>query len=253
MKDALGAVQTVLILGGDSDIASAAARRLVRQRARTFVLAGRDQERLEQRADQLRKLGATSVTAETFDALDFDSHGAFVERVFDGGPDIDLVLLTFGVLGDQKHDEHDALAAVRTAQINYVGAVSVLIPTIERLRQQGHGTVVALSTVAAERPRRSNFIYGSSKAGLDWFCQGYADALVGSGVRVIVVRPGFVHSKMTAGLKAPPLSSTPDEVAAQIISAVGGAKDTVWSPPRLRWVMSALRHLPRSVFRRLNL
>lgn len=253
MKDAVGRVQSVLILGGDSDIANAVARRLVAQRARTFVLAGRDAQRLDERAGRLRELGATAVSIEAFDALDFDSHPAFVERAFSGLQDIDLVLLTFGVLGDQLLDEHDAAAAVRTAQINYVGAVSVLIPIIERLRAQGHGTVVALSTVAAERPRRSNFIYGSSKAGLDWFCQGYADALVGSGVQMIVVRPGFVHSKMTTGLKAPPLSSTPDKVAMQIIDAVARGNDTVWAPPRLRWVMSGLRHVPRRVFRRLNL
>jgi decaprenylphospho-beta-D-erythro-pentofuranosid-2-ulose 2-reductase len=253
MKDALGQVQSVLILGGDSDIANATARKLVRQRARTFILAGRDAERLEDRATELRGLGATSVTVERFDALDFESHPAFVARVFGEADDIDLVLLTFGVLGDQLHDEHDAAAAVRTAQVNYVGAVSVLIPIIGRLRAQGHGTVVALSTVASERPRRSNFIYGSSKAGLDWFCQGYADALVGSGVQITVVRPGFVHSKMTTGLKAPPLSSTPNEVASQILDAVARGHGTVWSPPRLRWVMSGLRHLPRGVFRRLNL
>jgi decaprenylphospho-beta-D-erythro-pentofuranosid-2-ulose 2-reductase len=253
MKDGLGAVQTVLILGGDSDIANATAERLARQRARTFILAGRDQTKLEARADRLRHGGATRVEVLHFDALDSESHPAFVERAFSRGQDIDLVLLTFGVLGEQLHDEHDARAAVRTAQINYVGAVSVLIPVIESLRAQGHGDVVALSTVAAERPRRSNFIYGSSKAGLDWFCQGYADALVGSGVRMIVVRPGFVRSKMTTGLKAPPLSSTPDEVAQQIISAVARGNEIVWSPPRLRWVMSALRHLPRAVFRRLNL
>jgi decaprenylphospho-beta-D-erythro-pentofuranosid-2-ulose 2-reductase len=253
MKDALGQVQSVLILGGDSDIANATAGRLLQQRGRTFVLAGRDAARLADRAAELRQRGAAAVSIEPFDALDFGSHSAFVERVFITGNDIDLVLLTFGVLGDQLHDEHDAAAAVRTAQINYVGAVSVLIPVIERLRAQGHGTVVALSTVAAERPRRSNFIYGSSKAGLDWFCQGYADALVGSGVQMIVVRPGFVHSKMTTGLKAPPLSSTPDEVAGQIIDAVARGSGTVWSPPRLRWVMSGLRHLPRNVFRRLNL
>ena len=253
MKNALGAVQTVLILGGDSDIASATAQQLVRQQARTFILAGRDLNKLEERAEQLRRDGARDVEVLHFDAQEFNSHPSFVERAFAGGRDIDLVLLTFGVLGDQVHDEHDADAAVRIAQINYVGAVSVLIPVIERLRAQGHGDVVALSTVAAERPRRSNFIYGSSKAGLDWFCQGYADALVGSGVRVIVVRPGFVHSKMTTGLKAPPLSSTPDDVAEQIIAAVAGRHDIVWSPPRLRWVMSGLRHLPRTVFRRLNL
>ena len=136
---------------------------------------------------------------------------------------------------------------------NYVGAVSVLIPIAAALKKQGHGTIVVMSTVAAERPRRSNYIYGSSKAGIDWFAQGLGDALKGSGVNVMIVRPGFVKSKMTAHLDNAPLAATPEEVAEAIADGLRRNREMVWVPGKIRWVMSILRHLPRSIFRRLNL
>ena len=122
-----------------------------------------------------------------------------------------------------------------------------------RLRAQGHGTIVALSSVAGERVRKSNFVYGSSKAGVDAFYQGLGDALRGRGVHVMIVRPGFVTTKMTEGLEPAPLSTTPDAVAQAIAQGLERGRDTVWVPPTLRYVMSGLRHLPRSVFRRLKI
>jgi decaprenylphospho-beta-D-erythro-pentofuranosid-2-ulose 2-reductase len=141
-----------------------------------------------------------------------------------------------------------ALSLLRT---NTVGAVSVLLAVVERMRAQGHGTVVVLSSVAGERVRKSNFAYGASKAGLDGFCQGMGDALVGSGVNVLVVRPGFVRTKMTAGLDEPPLTTTPEAVARAVVEGVRTGARTVWVPTALRWVMAAARHLPGPVFRRL--
>jgi decaprenylphospho-beta-D-erythro-pentofuranosid-2-ulose 2-reductase len=110
---------------------------------------------------------------------------------------------------------------------------------------------VALSSVAGERARASNFVYGSTKAGLDAFFSGLADSLVGTGVSVLVVRPGFVRSKMTAGLADAPLATTPDAVAEAIVTGVRAGRHTVWVPGVLRWVMSGLRHTPRAIFRRL--
>lgn len=118
--------------------------------------------------------------------------------------DIDMVLLAFGLLGDQARDESAPLSAVRVAQTNYTGAVSAGLICAKALQGQGHGSLVVLSSVAGERARRANFIYGSSKAGLDAFAQGLGDALHGTGVHVMVVRPGFVRSKMTAGLEEAP-------------------------------------------------
>ncbi|MFD5402488.1 decaprenylphospho-beta-D-erythro-pentofuranosid-2-ulose 2-reductase [Streptomyces griseorubiginosus] len=251
MKDAFGLPQSLLVLGGTSEIALATARRLVVRRARTVWLAGRPSPALESAAAELRALGADVHTA-AFDALDPESHETVLGKIFAQG-DIDMVLLAFGVLGDQAHDERDPVAAVRVAQTNYTGAVSAGLVSARALQAQGHGSLVVLSSVAGERARRANFIYGSSKAGLDTFTQGLGDALHGTGVHVMVVRPGFVRSRMTAGLEEAPLATTPEAVATAIELGLRRRSEAVWVPGALRLVMSALRHVPRGVFRRLSL
>jgi decaprenylphospho-beta-D-erythro-pentofuranosid-2-ulose 2-reductase len=253
VRDAVGEVQSALVLGGTSEIGLATARRLVEGRTRTVILAARDPDRAEEAAAELRRLGAETVETVRFDALDFDSHEAFVDDVFDRHGDIDLALVAWGVLGDQERIARDRAAAVEEAQVNYTGVVSVSLPLAERMRGQGHGTIVYLSSVAGERVRRSNFVYGSTKAAMDGFAQGLGDAVADSGVRVLVVRPGFVRTKMTAGLDAPPLSTDPEAVADAVAGALRRNAHTVWVPAPLRAVMSVLRHLPRPVFRRLDL
>ena len=253
MNDALGSVQSVLVLGGGSDIALATARLLIASRCRTVILAGRDPESFSGAAKELRVAGATTVESVAFDALDSASHDDFARSIFDQFGDIDLVLMAFGVLGDQDAAETDAAEARRILETNFVGAVSVMVPITTELKRQGHGTLVVLSSVAGERARKSNFVYGSSKAGLDAYCQGLGDSLVGTGVRLLIVRPGFVHSKMTEGLDAAPLATDPEHVAATIVAGLGRGAEIVWAPGQLRVVMSALRHLPRAVFRRLPL
>ncbi|RII20813.1 Acetoacetyl-CoA reductase [Streptomyces sp. YIM 130001] len=249
MKDAFGTPQSLLVLGGSSEIALATARRLIARRTRTVWLAGRPSPALEAAAEGLRALGADTRTV-AFDALDTESHAEVLGKVFAEG-DIDLVLLAFGVLGDQDRDEADPLAAVRVAQTNYTGAVSVGLICGTALQAQGHGSLVVLSSAAGERARRADFIYGSSKAGLDAFTQGLGDALHVSGVHVMVVRPGFVRSRMTAGRPDAPLATTPEAVALAIETGLRRRSETVWVPGALRVVMSALRHTPRAVFRRL--
>lgn len=253
MRDALGNVQSVLVLGGGSDIALATVRRLVARRARTVVLAAHHPERLEDTVRALRSSGATTVEVVPFDASATETHSAMIDDLFDRFGDFDVVLLAFGVLGDQARAEDDVAAALEIARVNYLGTVSVSVPVARRLRAQGHGTIVALSSVAGERVRRSNFVYGSSKAGMDGFLQGLGDSLVGSGVTVLVVRPGFVHSKMTEGMDAAPLSATPDAVADAIVTGLARGSETVWVPGALRYVMMVLRHVPRPLFRKLPL
>lgn len=249
MKDAFGLPQSLLVLGGTSEIALATARRLIARRTRTVWLAGRPSPGLDEAAGQLRGLGA-EVHTVAFDALDPAAHEDTLGKVFAEG-DVDMVLLAFGTLGDQAHDERDPGAAVRVAQTNYTGAVSAGLVCAGALQAQGHGSLVVLSSVAGERARRANFIYGSSKAGLDAFAQGLGDALYGTGVHVMVVRPGFVRTRMTAGLPEAPLATTPEAVAAAVELGLRRRAETVWVPGALRVVMSALRHLPRGVFRRL--
>ncbi|MEU5833463.1 decaprenylphospho-beta-D-erythro-pentofuranosid-2-ulose 2-reductase [Streptomyces diacarni] len=255
MKDAFGSPQSVLVLGGTSEIALATVRRFLARRTRTVWLAGRPGPRLDAAAAGLRDEAAAhgaqvGVRTVPFDALAPETHEEVLEKVFAEG-DIDLVLVAFGVLGDQTADEHDPMAAVHVTRTNYTGAVSAGLVCANALRAQGHGSLVVLSSVAGERARRANFIYGSSKAGLDAFTQGLGDALHGSGVHVLVVRPGFVHTRMTEGRPPAPLATTPGAVADAIVHGVRRRSRTVWVPAALGPVMSVLRHLPRPLFRRL--
>jgi decaprenylphospho-beta-D-erythro-pentofuranosid-2-ulose 2-reductase len=253
--NAVGSPQSLLLLGGTSEIGLAVAERLVRDRTRRVVLAGRNVAALRAAGERLVAAASPAtvdVTVLELDAVDRGSHAAVVERAFAGG-DIDVALVAFGVLGEQERAERDADHAVEIVTVNYTAAVSVGVPLAQALRAQGHGCLVVLSSVAAERPRRANFVYGSAKAGLDAFATGLGDALHGSGVHVLVVRPGFVRTRMTAHLPAAPLSTTPEAVATAVVAGVRRRKDTIWVPSALRLVMSALRHTPRAVFRRLPL
>lgn len=250
MKDALGRVQTVLVLGGTSDIALATVDALLRASTRRFVLAGRNLEALEAVAEPRRERGAT-VEVARFDATDFASHPDFVASMTKEHGDFDLVLLAFGVLGDQEHDEHDPGAVVDVINGNFTGAASIGTAVAEQLRTQGHGTLVVLSSVAGEKVRRANYVYGSAKAGMDAFFLGLGEALRGSGAKVLVVRPGFVHTKMTEGMEAAPLAVTAEQVAADIVKGIRRGSDLVWSPMPIRGVMAVLRHVPRPLFRRL--
>jgi decaprenylphospho-beta-D-erythro-pentofuranosid-2-ulose 2-reductase len=261
MNDALGAPQSVLVLGGSSELARAILRRLVARRARTVVLAGRDPERLKEAAAELSTLGATVVETLSFEATDTASHQGLVDDVFGRHRDIDLVLFAFGTLGapgtrgmlerDGAGALGDPLAAADVAAVNFVGSVSAGIAVAGHLRRQGHGTLMALSSVAGMRARPSNFIYGSSKAGMDAFFEGLRYQLDGTGARVVVVRPGFVATRMTAGLKPAPFATTADDVAECAVRGLEAGDDVVWAPPVLRWVMAAVKLLPTAVFRRL--
>lgn len=250
MENATGAVQTVLVLGGTSEIGLATARVLADRGARRFILAGRRPDATASAAAELRGTGA-AVETLAFDARDTDGHAAFAEAATSRGWDIDLVLFAFGVLGDQARAEEDPSHALEILETNSVGGVSAALHLLPHLRAQGHGTLVFLSSVAGERVRRANFVYGSSKAGLDGFAQGLGDAVQGTGLHVLVVRPGFVKTKMTAHLDPPPLSTTPEAVAAAIVRGLEKRAETIWVPSHLRWVMTVLRHLPRALFRRL--
>lgn len=249
MIDAVGNPQSLLLLGGTSEIALATAERYAAQRPLRVVLAARPSERLDAAAARLRDKGCT-VTTVPFDAAEPASHAETVEKAFTDG-DIDVTLVAFGLLGDQELAWTDHRTAVELAQVNYVGAVSVGVLLARALQRQGHGTLAVLSSAAAERARRSNFVYGSSKAGLDAFYTGLTEALRPSGIRVSVIRPGFVHTRMTAGMKPAPLSVTPEQVAEVIVDSVTNGREQAWAPARMRLVMSVLRHLPRPIFRRL--
>ncbi|GAA5058981.1 SDR family NAD(P)-dependent oxidoreductase [Streptomyces similanensis] len=254
MKNASGPARlprSLLVLGGTSPIALATARRLVARRTRTIWLAGRPSPELAGAAAHLRTLGAEVHTVD-FDALDTDAHEYALGKVFaEGG--VDMVLLAFGIHGDQAYDERDPPAAVRVARTNYTGALSAGLTAARLLQNQGRGSLVVLSAAAAARARRTDFLYGSSKAGLDVFAQGLGDALYGTGVHVMIVRPDAVRAPARPGHRVPPLACTPEEVATAVELGLRRRSESVWVPGALRVVTAVLRHLPRALYRRLPL
>ncbi len=241
----------VLVLGGRSEIGTAVAVRLAARGCGTVVLAARRAGDLDEQESGLRAAGATTVGRVEFDADDLAGHATAldeVERRF-GLPT--TVVVAFGVLGDQALAERDPAAAVSVVHTDYTAQVHVLTLLADRLRAAGRGTLVVFSSVAGVRVRRANYVYGSAKAGLDGFASGLADALTGSGVRLLLVRPGFVVGRMTDGMSPAPLSSTPDQVADAVVAGLAGRRGEVWVPGVLRPVFFLMRLLPRAVWRRL--
>ena len=251
MIDAVGNPQSLLLLGGTSDIALAIARRYAIGRRLRVVLAARPTSRRAEAAAELTTLGC-EVSEVDLEARAPQTHAATIEAAFAGG-DIDITVVAFGLLGDPERAWTDPDDALELMEVNYTAPVHLGVLLAGRLRAQGHGRIVALSSVAGERVRRSNFVYGSTKAGLDGFYLGLGEALHDSGVGVVVVRPGFVRSKMTEGLDEAPLAVTPEDVADAVVTAVKGRKELIWVPAPMRVVMSGLRHVPRPIFRKLPL
>ncbi len=245
------ALRRVLVIGGTSEIAAAILAELPPAGSREVVLAGRDAEGLSAAAAAARAGGATRAETIQLDALEPDGHRVALERAFAVLGGVDLAILAVGVLGARGGLPDDIPAAVEVLRVNTVGAGSLLLETARLLREQGGGTVVVLSSVAAERPRAANAVYCASKAGLDSLAQALDDDLRADGVRVMVVRPGFVRTRMTEGLPVPPLATTAAIVGSETVRGLGRRADTVWAPARLRWVMAVMRLLPRPVFRRI--
>lgn len=249
MIDAVGRPQSILLLGGTSDIGLATVEAFAAERPLRVVLAGRPSARLDAAQSRLAARGC-AVETVPFDAAEPAGAADAVAKAFSGG-DVDVALVAFGLLGDNEQAWTDVSTAVELAQVNYTAAVAVGVALGERMTAQGHGSIVAFSSVAGERARRSNFVYGSTKAGMDAFYSGLTEALRPTGVHVTVVRPGFVRTKMTEGRPPAPLSTTAEAVAAVVVDAVRTGTELVWAPAPLRFVMSALRHVPRPLFRRL--
>ncbi|MBV9803756.1 MAG: SDR family NAD(P)-dependent oxidoreductase [Solirubrobacterales bacterium] len=241
--------RSVLLIGGTSEIGLAIVRRLGASAPARVFLLGRDPERLAGVAATLD--GGGEYDAVDADAL--DTHEEAIARAFERGGGFDIVVLAVGVLGGQAGIDANRLVAEEVMRVNFLGAGSLLLASLGALRRQGHGTIVVLSSVAAERARASNAIYGAAKAGLDALAQGLADSLSGTGVRVLVVRPGFVRTRMTASLKPAPFATSAEAVAEAVIRALDGRQHTIWVPQVLRYVFAVLRHLPRPMYRRLPL
>jgi len=247
--DARAMAETILVLGGRSEIGLAVAQRLAA--GNTVVLAARRSGDLDAQEKVLREAGAAAVDRVEFDADDLDAHRAVLLDVVRRHGRLDVVVVAFGILGDQARAERDPAHAAQIVHTDYVAHVTVLLHLAAILREQGGGRLVVFSSVAGARVRRANFVYGSAKAGLDGFASGLADSLHGSGVRLLLVRPGFVIGRMTEGMSPAPFSSTPDQVADATVAALRAGRGEVWVPKVLQPVFALLKHAPRALWRRM--
>ncbi|QVQ54292.1 SDR family NAD(P)-dependent oxidoreductase [Spiractinospora alimapuensis] len=254
MRNAVGSVDSVLVLGGRSEIGAAIAERLVRDGARRVVLAARGATRVEDFGDvasRLHDAGPVELHGVDFDAAEPGRHAEVVARAVELVGDLDVVIAAFGVLGDQGAYEEDPASAARDVGVNFGGLVSASLAVARRLRRQGHGALVVLSSVAGVRVRRGNMVYGAAKAGVDRFAVALGDSLRGSGARVLVVRPGHVFTSMSRHVAPAPFPTTATDVATRVVAALRADRDTVWCPAVLRPLFGVLRLLPRPVWRRL--
>jgi decaprenylphospho-beta-D-erythro-pentofuranosid-2-ulose 2-reductase len=246
MLDALGQPGRVLLLGGTSEIGTEILVALAARRETEVILAGRDEQRLAAAGKAL----PYQVRTVAYDAAALDTHEAVVEEAFAAG-DVDMVISAAGILVPQDVLDGDPRQAGLLIDTNFTGHVTTLLAVAGRMRAQGHGVIVVLSSVAAVRPRKANLVYGAAKAGLDAFARGLADSLRGTGVRVLLVRPGFVTGRMTAGMTPAPLATTPAAVGAATAAALATNAGTVWVPPSLAVLAGAMRLVPRPIWRRM--
>jgi decaprenylphospho-beta-D-erythro-pentofuranosid-2-ulose 2-reductase len=251
VNDAFGHPNSVLVLGGTSDIARALVRELVAGGCKRVVLAGRDGTGLAAAAAEAKDAGADFVATVAFDANDINQAGPVVDSGISAVGRADLVVIAVGLLYDDEVDERDPSRVARCITVNFTWPAAALSRIAHHLREQGSGRVVVLSSVAGVRVRRSNFVYGSAKAGLDAYARSLNQALAGSGSTVMVVRPGFVHSKMTEGRPAGPMATTPEAVARDIVRGLENGAEVVWSPRQMRAVFFLLGLLPEPIWRRL--
>jgi len=239
----------VVIFGGRSEIGVELATRLAR--GTTVLLAARRADQLADEVAAVTGAGAVAVDTREFDADDLASHAPLVASIVAEHGPIGTAVLAFGILGDQARAEVDATHAAAVVHTDFTAQVSLLTVLAATMRAQRRGRIVAFSSVAGARVRRANYVYGSAKAGLDGFVAGLTDALHGTGVQLLVVRPGFVVGRMTEGMTPAPLSSTPQQVADAAAAALRKGRSAVWVPGSLALLVFAFRAMPRSIWRRL--
>ncbi|MBB6252870.1 SDR family oxidoreductase [Nitrospirillum iridis] len=250
-----GQPQTVVVLGATSAVAERYARLQAAQGAR-LVLAGRDPRRLDAIAADLRARGAAYVHLAVHDlaspSAGFDA--AWAEMASKLGGRVDTALLAYGILGDQKAAEGDIAEMTRQLNTNMISACAWLTVAANQMERQGQGTLIAIASVAGDRGRKSNYVYGAAKGGLALFAQGMAHRFAGTNVKVLTVKPGFIDTPMTDGLaKGGPLWATPEKVAADIDRAARRGATTLYTPWFWMGIMMIIRNLPSFVFNRMKI
>jgi len=243
-------MKSILILGATSDVAVATARRFAEEKY-TILLAARDKENMSRIASDIAIRTQTDVRPVLFDAEDTASHAHFYSSL---GITPDVTVCVFGYLGDQQRAEHDWAEASRIIQVNYTGAASILSVVANDYARLGKGTIVGISSVAGERGRQSNYFYGSAKAGFTAFLSGLRNRMVTRGVHVVTVKPGFINTKMTAGMPLPkPITAEPVQLGNAIFKAVAKKKNVIYVLPIWRIIMLIIRNIPEGIFKKLKL
>jgi decaprenylphospho-beta-D-erythro-pentofuranosid-2-ulose 2-reductase len=246
-------MKNIVIIGATSAIAIACAREWAAKGARFFLVA-RNSERLDQVAADLAARGAAFVVTHRLDIDQIDEHAAMLTRCVTELVSLDIVLVAPGTLPDQKACETDAAVAVREFNTNAVSLIALLTPLANTLEAQRHGALAVISSVAGDRGRPSNYLYGSAKAALSAFLEGLRARLFKAGVSVLTIKPGFVATPMTAGLPLPgPLVATPEKVARDIVRGIDGKKNVLYTPWFWWGVMAIIRNVPQFLFKRASL
>ena len=242
--------KTALVIGATSDIGRAIAHALAEDGC-ALQLAARDAGRLERETRDLRVRTAVAVTAHPCDVLD-ESGGVSLLDTLDPLPDVAVCVV--GLLGNQAESQRDGAAAERVMRTNYLGPSLLMGALAERFERRGSGVLVGVSSVAGERGRATNYVYGSAKAGFTAFLSGLRGRLAASGVHVVTVKPGFVRTRMTDGMNLPAqLTATPEEVAAAVLPAIHRCRDVVYIRRVWRLIMLLIRAVPERVLKRMKL
>jgi len=247
--DSLGNAQSILLAGGTSEIGLALVQELSSPRLDRVVLAGRSIEDLDKAGATLSR-SAARIESVALDIEQTTHHDALLDGIFAAG-DVDVAIMAIGVLGEQSKDEQDPDAVEHVLKVNFTDSATLCLRLFQRLAAQGHGTLVVFSSVAAVRARRANFIYGASKAGLDAFTQGLIEMGRENGVNVVLVRPGFVRTKMTEGMPEAPFTVDASDVAHDVANAMRKGRTIVYSPAPVAAVAATLKVLPRPVLRKM--
>ncbi|UGQ45492.1 SDR family oxidoreductase [Massilia endophytica] len=245
-------MKKILIVGATSAIAEAVARRYAGQGAALFLLA-RNAERLEALQQDLRIRGAAHVAHAIFDANDFEGHGAAIEQASAAMDGIDTVLIAHGTLSDQQACQRDVGLTLNELKTNALSVISLLTILANRFEAQRHGTLAVIGSVAGDRGRQSNYVYGAAKGMLAIFLQGLRNRLQKAGVQVLTIKPGFVDTPMTASFTKGALWAAPDAVAADIVKAIARGSDVLYTPFFWRGIMAIIKAVPESVFKKLSL
>lgn len=242
----------VLMVGATSAIAEAVARRFAAEGACLYLLA-RNSEHLECIAQDLRIRGAETVATMNFEATSLETHEPLVDKAWSALGGIDVALIAHGSLPDQEACQASLEGARRELEINALSVISLLTPLANHMESAGAGTLAVLGSVAGDRGRQSNYVYGAAKGCIDVFLQGLAHRMAGKGVNVLIVKPGFVDTPMTAAFEKGALWASPERVAADILRGVEKRRRCVYTPWFWRYVMFAIRHTPAWIFHKTRL